>query len=135
MGFQVRFQLGRIPVFHPEVIEMRDIGTQLDDDTVDVGIPLEIVCVAQVGLHLRNQGIPHLDGDSRVDGNGSFLVGDSVVQRDMFDLSWPSLSGRRGLDDPVHSLFQVFHGGGVGEADVVRRRRRHLREQWPRWLL
>ena len=86
VGFQVGFQLCRVPVFHPKVVEVRDIGPQLDDDTIYVCIPFEIICVAQMALHLGDKSVPHLDRNRRVHGRSFFGMCHRVVQGDAFDL-------------------------------------------------
>ena len=53
---QAGLELGRVPVVDPEVVQMGDVGPQLDDDSVDDGVPFEGVLRAEAALRLRPPG-------------------------------------------------------------------------------
>ncbi len=118
VGFDVRVELGRGPVLRPEVVEVADVCPELDDGPVDVRVPLVAALVAQVALHLGDQGVAHpavnrgLDRDGLADPRHGVVEGDAARLLGRLELG-------QGLDDPVHALLQVLHGGGVGQADVV----------------
>ena len=50
---------GRREVLDPEIVEMGDVGPQLQDGPADAGVPLVAALVAQVAFHLGDQGVAH----------------------------------------------------------------------------
>ena len=59
--FKIGFELGRIPVFDPEIVKVRDIGPELYDNAVDIGVPFKIAVERQAGLGLLYQSITLID--------------------------------------------------------------------------
>ena len=93
--------------------------SELDDDAADVGVPLVDALVAEVAVHLGDQGVAHLRRRSPASTGTDFRTWVTVLFRATRFVFFAGLELRQGLDDPVHALLQVLHGRGVGEADVI----------------
>ena len=105
-------------VLDPEVVEVGDVGPELDDGAADPGVPLVTAFVAEVALHLGGEGVAHPGVGHELDGDGLLHPGHGVRQGDALD-RLGRLELAQGLDDPVHALLEVGHRGRVGQPDVV----------------
>ena len=57
-------------VLDPEIVEVGDVGPELQDGPADAGVPLVAALVAQVPFHLGDQGVAHPGVGHGVDRHG-----------------------------------------------------------------
>jgi len=118
LRLQPGLQLSRIPVLHPEIIQMPDIGSQLNNCPVDISVPLIIIFIAEVALNFRHECIPDLKFAHHLHRYRFSDLRDIILQINLLNLS----GGLQLSDRLRHSLqpfFQILHRSGIRDPDVI----------------